>query len=59
MVVPNRGQYEQECNAESLKRLGVHTGGLNDIDKFLVSENIVKVDWKDSTKQIVDTILSN
>jgi hypothetical protein len=34
-------------------------GGLNDIDKFLVSENIVKVDWKDSTKQIVDTILSN
>jgi len=59
MVIPNRGQYEQECNAESLKRLGVHTGGLNDIDKFLVSENIVKVDWKDPTKQIVDAILSN
>ena len=59
MVIPIKGQYEQECNAEALKGMGVFVGNVNDINKFIFDSNIVKVDWKDSTNDIVNIILSN
>jgi uncharacterized protein (TIGR00661 family) len=59
MVIPIKGQYEQECNAESLKRMGVFTGDINNIHQFLFDTNIVKVDWKDSSDEIIKIILSH
>jgi hypothetical protein len=59
MVIPIRGQYEQECNTEALKRLGVFTGDIYDIENFIESDNKVKVNWKDSTDEIVKIILSH
>lgn len=59
MVIPIEGQYEQECNAESLKRMGVFTGDINNIHQFIFDSNLVKVNWKDSSDEIVKIILSH
>lgn len=58
MVIPIKGQYEQECNAESLKRMGVFAGNINNIHQFIFDTNIVHVNWKDSSDEIVRIILS-
>jgi uncharacterized protein (TIGR00661 family) len=58
MVIPISNQYEQICNAESLKRLGVKVGGLEDINDFLYYEGYQKkVIWSDPTNEIVKSIL--
>jgi uncharacterized protein (TIGR00661 family) len=57
MVVPTKGQYEQICNAESLKRLGCDVGNLNDISKFIEGGNKIKIEWEDSSDKIVNKIL--
>lgn len=59
MIIPIIGQYEQECNEVSLKKLGVFTGTTNDIDKFINCDNIIKMNWKDSSDDIVNIILSH
>ena len=59
MVIPIKGQYEQECNAESLKRMSVFTGDINNIHQFILDSNVVKVNWKDSSDEIVKIILSH
>lgn len=59
MVIPIVGQYEQECNTVALKKLGVFTGTTNDIDKFISSDNIIKMNWKDSSDEIINIILSH
>ena len=57
MVIPTKGQYEQICNAESLKRLGCDVGNLNDIPKFIEGGNKIKIEWEDSSNEIVNRIL--
>ena len=57
MVIPTKGQYEQQCNAESLSRLGCNIGDLQDIQKFVEGGKSVKIEWEDSTDKIVDIIL--
>jgi len=57
LVIPTIGQYEQECNAEALKRIGVQIGNIDSIDGFLLSNEIVKIKWEDPTEKIIDKIL--
>jgi len=63
MVVPMMMQYEQQCNAAALHRMGINS--LDRIDKntvqllkrWLGDSKKVKVDYKDETAQIIENIL--
>ena len=58
--IPIKGQYEQQCNAISLKKLGVQVGSIDDgLSNFLLSSNPIKLNWKDSTDEIINIILSH
>jgi len=59
IVIPNQNQYEQLCNGESLKRLGVKVGSFYDIGKLIGTEKTqIKVDWKDPIEEILYEILN-
>jgi uncharacterized protein (TIGR00661 family) len=57
MVIPTKGQYEQECNAESLKRMGCSVGKISDIPAFIEGGERVKIEWEDSSDLIIERIL--
>jgi uncharacterized protein (TIGR00661 family) len=63
MVIPMKGQYEQQCNAAALKKMGVpvikslkkkHT---DKIKSWLKSKEIIQVKYPDETKEVIDTII--
>ena len=65
LVIPMKGQYEQQCNSAALKKMGVpvlkkikkkHIPKLKDWVYFNTN---VMVDYKDETEVIIDSILSN
>lgn len=65
LVIPMKGQYEQACNAAMLKSMGVpvlkklkkkYRGILSE---FIETDEIVKVDYPDQTRQIIDMIIKN
>ena len=65
MVIPMMGQYEQLCNAESLKKMGViildklcllHR---RTISSWLMSSNHIVVNYPNRTEQIIDTIFND
>lgn len=64
MVIPMKGQYEQQCNAAALELLGVPVikslklKHLEKIENWLEVSSIVSVDYPDITEQIIDEILS-
>jgi len=57
MVIPTRGQYEQECNAISLQNLGCDVGKIGDISKFIDGGKVIRMDWEDSSDMIIKRIL--
>jgi uncharacterized protein (TIGR00661 family) len=63
MVIPMKGQYEQSCNAESLKELGVpvlKSLNLKHLDKiwdWLENGMIIQVDYPDITEDIVNKVI--
>lgn len=63
MVIPMKGQYEQQCNAAALKEMGVpvlKSLKLKNIDRILhwiETDNIIKVDYPDKTEEIINNIL--
>jgi uncharacterized protein (TIGR00661 family) len=63
MIIPMKFQYEQQCNAEALKKMGVacisslKKKNLPLIEKWLHSNFKVKVDYPDETETILDRIL--
>lgn len=65
LVIPQKQQYEQQCNAVALKKMGVpivkhlRNKHLSKIQKWIDTDERVKVDFPDQTKLIVDTIVSN
>ncbi len=65
MVIPMKGQYEQQCNAAALKELGVHKINslkkkhLPKIEAWLSDNSIVEVNYPDKTSEIIDTIFDN
>ena len=65
MVIPMKSQYEQQCNAEALKQMGVavmkslkkkHRSVLQE---WLNSDKIVKVDYPDNVSEIIAEIFRN
>ena len=58
MSIPIRGQYEQLCNAEALKQMGVFVGiDITDIKNFFNNNNIIDYKWMDPMPNIIQTIL--
>lgn len=64
MVIPMKGQYEQQCNAAALKDMDVpvikslklkHAGK---IKKWIETGKIIKVDYPDNTEEIINKILA-
>jgi uncharacterized protein (TIGR00661 family) len=63
MVIPMKRQYEQECNAEALKNLGIPV--INEIDRdfankvsdWVNSSFVYQADYKNNLPEIVDRIL--
>lgn len=65
MVVPMKGQYEQQCNAAALKQMGVPVikslkeKHLPKIKEWLASEMVINMDYSDETEAIVEEVLSH
>jgi uncharacterized protein (TIGR00661 family) len=63
MVIPMKGQYEQQCNAAALKEMGVpviKSLKLKHIDKikdWIEKGTIVDVDYPDNTVDIINDLL--
>lgn len=63
IVIPMKGQYEQQCNAAALKMLGVpvlknfKTKQYKKIKAWIESDNMVTMDFPDDTEWIIDEIL--
>ncbi|MGE5944490.1 MAG: glycosyltransferase family protein [Flavobacteriales bacterium] len=64
LVIPMKGQYEQQCNAAALKDMGVPViksfkkKYINNIKDWIENDTIVNVDYPDITEQIIDKILA-
>ena len=65
IAIPIKGQYEQECNAAALRRLGVKTFDKLDDDftdtfnNWINDSSTTKVSYKYSTKEIVEFLMYN
>ncbi len=65
MVIPMKGQYEQQCNAAALKEMGVPVlkklklSKLAEINEWINNDQIIPVDYQDITKQIINQIFVN
>ena len=63
MVIPMKGQYEQQCNAAALELMGVPViknlkeGQFEKIGQWLESDKKVIVDYPDQTRRIIRKIL--
>ena len=62
MVIPMKGQYEQQCNAAALEEMGVpvikvlNESQYEKISNWLVSNGRVSVNYPDQTRSIVRRI---
>lgn len=63
MVIPMKTQYEQQCNAAALKKMGVPVlknlkeKHLPELEKWLNSKLWVSQDYPDHLEEVIDTIL--
>lgn len=64
LVIPMKGQYEQQCNAAALKSMGVpvlKSLKLKHAEKiagWLQSGKVIDVNYPEMTEEIIDTLLS-
>lgn len=62
LVIPMKGQYEQQCNAAALKEMGVpiikalKMKYIKDLMAWLENDTIVEVNYPDITEQIIDKL---
>ncbi len=65
MVIPMKGQYEQQCNAAALKNMGVPVikklkeNRIGKIQNWVDSDYRVEVDYPDVTEQIIKQIFES
>jgi uncharacterized protein (TIGR00661 family) len=65
MVIPMKGQYEQQCNAAALKKMGIpvikslKSKHLDKIKHWLDYATTVSVDYPDITESILDELLAS
>lgn len=63
LVIPMKGQYEQQCNAAALKDMGVpiikalKKKYLTAIENWVATDVIIEVNYPDITEQIIDRLL--
>jgi uncharacterized protein (TIGR00661 family) len=65
MMIPMKGQYEQQCNALAASKLGVPVvHEINDsfnteLEKWLNAPNNIKVNFPNETAQIVEKMVKD
>lgn len=65
LVIPQRQQFEQLCNAEALKKVGVKVvnqlkkRNIQIIEQWLKEGEAIQIDYPDQSRLIVDTIINN
>jgi uncharacterized protein (TIGR00661 family) len=60
LCIPIKSQFEQQCNARVLQELGITVSRDIDADgisRWLTSGKVVKIDFQDESKKMVETIL--
>jgi uncharacterized protein (TIGR00661 family) len=63
LVIPMKGQYEQQCNAAALKDMGVPViksfkkKYIKNIKDWIDDDTIIEVDYPDITEHIIDKLL--
>ena len=60
LCIPIKAQFEQQCNARVLQELGITVAKNIDGDcvkRWLSSGRVVKIDFQDESKKMVETIL--
>ncbi len=63
LVIPMKGQYEQQCNAAALKKMGVPVikslkkKHIATIQSWLDNEQKIKVDYPDNTEKIINNLI--
>ena len=65
LVIPMKGQYEQQCNAAALKTMGVpvlknlKTKQVKKINSWLQQEQVIPVSFPDETEQILELVIQS
>ncbi|MVN19991.1 glycosyltransferase family protein [Mucilaginibacter arboris] len=65
MMIPMKGQYEQQCNAVSAARLGIQVlqkideNFIAEVKQWVTSAQKIKVNFPDETAQIIANIISD
>jgi uncharacterized protein (TIGR00661 family) len=63
LMIPMKGQYEQQCNALAASKIGVpvihsiHEDFTEQINKWIADDNRIEVNFPDETAQIVDNMI--
>tara|TARA_R110002051_G_scaffold153510_4_gene225910 strand:- start:28737 stop:29735 length:999 start_codon:yes stop_codon:yes gene_type:complete len=63
MVIPMKGQYEQQCNAAALEQMGVPVlkslkkKHLNKLRQWLDTDTVIPVDYPNNTDEIISKLL--
>ncbi len=64
MVIPMKGQYEQQCNAAALQQMGIPVikklklKYLETIREWTESRNLLSIHYPDKTEKIIDDIIA-
>ncbi len=65
MVIPMKGQYEQQCNAAALKTMGIPVikslkkKHLDKITAWVAEKQVITVNYPDTTNRIIDLLIKN
>ena len=65
LVIPMKNQYEQQCNGEALKNMGVPViydlkqKNIKVIEDWIKSKKIIEVDYSESPQKVIDQILTD
>jgi uncharacterized protein (TIGR00661 family) len=63
LMIPMKGQYEQQCNALAASKIGVPVihaiddGFTEQLNKWIMDDNRIEVNFPDETAQIVDNMI--
>ncbi|HLV23270.1 MAG TPA: glycosyltransferase family protein [Moheibacter sp.] len=60
-VIPIKNQYEQECNAVALEKLGVPSSGdldLRKIQEWIDAEYFVEAKYEDKSKEVIQKVMN-
>ena len=64
MVIPMKGQYEQQCNAAALKNMGVPVlkslkpQNASVIEAWIKKGKVIEVDYPDITEEVINRLIS-